>query len=143
MLEGMGEYVEAVSVAVGQEAVPGDVLREIHRVAGWPILIAEFGAGESEGFAQINSAARSRILDERAEHYEEFVSSSFALPMVVGVHWFSYVDQREVDRLGRERVRTGLVGRYDEPHYTLVEAVSRVNTSLYEQLASASKRTDG
>lgn len=135
VLDSMGEYVDVVSVAVRQEAVPADVLREIHRVAGWPILIAEFGPGDSLGAGQINSAARSRILDERAEQYEKFLSSSFALPMVIGVHWFSYVDQWEVDRFGRERVWTGLVGRYDEPHYTLVEAVSRVNRGLYEQLS--------
>jgi hypothetical protein len=143
VLEAMGEYVDAVSLVVREAAPPADELRRIHRVTGWPVIVAEFGAGAAVRAGQGSSAVGAQILEERAQRYEEFVPSALTLPMVVGVHWFSYVDQWEEDRWGGERVQIGLVSRHDEPHYTLVETVSRINAGIYEQVAPALPPGDG
>ncbi len=72
----------------------------------------------------------------RAEMTEQFSRACFALPFVVGMHWFQYVDQPILGRsLGDgERGNFGLVDVCDRPHLEVTQALKRIALSMYSEV---------
>jgi hypothetical protein len=127
VLEAMDEYVNAVSLDCSGPEPPADLLREIHRVTGWPVLVTRFGppVDERPSSAPLPGPA------EVGEQYESFVKELLDLPMVIGYSWFSYVDTRLPEARTRANTLPGLVDVDDDPHPRLLEAVARANGSIY------------
>jgi hypothetical protein len=96
-----------------------------------PVLISEFHFGSADrgpfgmGVAGVANEA------ERGKAYDRFVSSAAASGVVVGTHWFQYVDQPVTGRvLDGENAHIGLVGITDVPFSEFTQAVTKTNRRI-------------
>jgi hypothetical protein len=71
--------------------------------------------------------------DRRAELARRYIESCFALPFVVGLHWFQWPDQPILGRGVRngERASFGIVDMTDRPHQELTEAFRTAAEKMY------------
>ncbi|GAF99024.1 unnamed protein product, partial [marine sediment metagenome] len=113
---------------------PTDMLREIHRVTGLPVMVTEFSFRARDS-GPPNTRGAGIVVDtqeERATHFERYVGELMELPMVVGYHWFEHSDQPAEGRFDGEDSNYGVVDIRDEPYTALVEVMERVNGSVYD-----------
>lgn len=129
VLEVMGRYVDAVSVNFYEMSLPVEHLTRIHALSGKPVMITEFSycAGSQAGFTRITNGAQGVVVRDQArrgECYDGFVRAAFALPYLLGTHWFALHDYGN---------RDGLIGNYGlldlegRPYVSFLEAVARTN----------------
>ncbi len=93
-----------------------------------PVMITEFHFGSTDrgpfggGVASVASEA------ERGKAYARFVNAAVASGVIVGTHWFEYVDQPVTGRvLDGENAHIGLVGITDIPFEGFTRAVTETN----------------
>ncbi|MAB99048.1 MAG: beta-agarase [Pseudomonadaceae bacterium] len=100
-----------------------------------PVMITEFHFGSNDRgpfWAGVNSVYKEQ---ERAPAYAHFMQRAFAEPVIVGAHWFQYLDQPVTGRLlDGENGHLGLVAITDRPFAGFVDAVRKTNWQLYKQL---------
>lgn len=96
-----------------------------------PVLVTEFHFGSRDrgpfwgGVSEVYSEA------ERAPAYANFLKQALAEPLIVGVHWFQYLDQPLSGRLlDGENGHLGLVGITDRPFQGFVDGVRKANLAL-------------
>lgn len=95
---------------------------KVYEVTGRPVLIGEFhfgtpGRGLSAGLRQTANQA------ERGVAYRYYVEQAAALPMLVGVHWFQWIDEPNTGRSDGENYNIGMIDVTDQPYRELVEGV--------------------
>jgi hypothetical protein len=112
---------------VPQHGVDLNVLHKLDK----PVLITEFHFGSDDrgpfgkGVVSVWNEA------QRGEAYARFVQAAASDPVIVGTHWFEYVDQPATGRLlDGENSHIGLVGITDIPFGGFVDAVRKVNVEL-------------
>ena len=141
VLAAMGDLVSAVSVQWSAGKPSLAQLRRMQRLADKPVLICDLATavspGANGGKRQLRACAETE--EAQAAQFAARVREFLALPMVIGYHWQSYVDEPA----GRGRGRCGLVGRDDEPHEALVTAAEETNAALYELAAAREKGQAG
>jgi hypothetical protein len=65
---------------------------------------------------------------QRGEAYAHYIAAAVADPVIVGAHWFQYVDQPITGRLiDGENAHIGLVAITDRPFKDFVDAVREAN----------------
>lgn len=103
-----------------------------------PILIGEFNFGSADrgpfwaGLIDVGSEA------QRAAHYQHYLQQAAAIPNMVGVHWFQYLDQPATGRLlDGENAHFGLVSIADVPYASFVEIVRQANLAVASSLLKA------
>ena len=96
-----------------------------------PVLITEFHFGSRDrgpfwgGVSEVYNEA------ERAPAYAHFLKQALAEPLIVGVHWFQYLDQPVSGRLlDGENGHLGLVGITDLPFQGFVTGVRKANLAV-------------
>jgi agarase len=100
-----------------------------------PVIIGEFhiGATSDTPFYHPGLIAASDQKD-RARIYEQYINSVIDHPMMVGAHWFQYIDD---DVTGRsydgENYNVGWVTTTDIPYPEMAESARRVNYGLYQR----------
>jgi hypothetical protein len=93
-----------------------------------PVLISEFHFGSADRGPFGNGAAAVGSEAERGTAYARFVDAAAASGIVVGTHWFEYVDQPVTGRiLDGENSHIGLVGITDVPFAGFVRDVRNAN----------------
>lgn len=93
-----------------------------------PVMLTEwhFGSADRGPFGSGMVAVANE--EERGKAYARFVESAVASGVVVGTHWFQYVDQPVTGRiLDGENAHVGLVGITDIPFETFTQAVTQAN----------------
>lgn len=96
-----------------------------------PVLITEFHFGSADRGPFGNGVAAVANEDERGKAYARFVDAAAASGVVVGTHWFQYVDQPVTGRvLDGENAHIGLVGITDVPFEGFTRAVTEVNARV-------------
>ena len=105
-----------------------------------PVLIGEFNFGSRDrgpfwgGLIEVYKEA------QRGPAYAHFIEQALAEPMIVGAHWFQYLDQPVTGRLlDGENGHLGLVGITDRPFSGFVEAVRKTNLGLGKALLAPLK----
>jgi hypothetical protein len=72
---------------------------------------------------------------ERGLAYRNYVEQAASLPWVVGVQWFSYVDQsltgRFFSKYSGEAMNIGLIDVVDRPYKELVDRMHETNRNIY------------
>ncbi|MEM6391253.1 MAG: beta-galactosidase [Planctomycetota bacterium] len=124
------EYSDVVSFNVYREAVaqwqpPADIDK--------PVLIGEWHFGAPDrgiwGSGLVGVANQA----ERADAVRRYVGGALTNPLLVGAHWFQYIDQPTTGRpLDEENHQIGLVTIADVPHYETIEAFREMGASMYE-----------
>ncbi|KAG9601868.1 hypothetical protein KCV01_g7424, partial [Aureobasidium melanogenum] len=96
-----------------------------------PVLITEFHFGSADRGPFGNGVAAVANEEERGKAYARFVDAAAASGVIVGTHWFQYVDQPVTGRiLDGENAHIGLVGITDIPFEGFTRAVTDVNARV-------------
>jgi hypothetical protein len=122
---------DVYSMNVYSTAVNVEVMEEIYRVTGLPIIVGEFhfgvpGRGLAPGLVQV------RDQGERGLAYRYYVEQAAAFPAFIGSSWFQWVDQPSTGRMDGENYNIGLVDVTDRPYTELIEAMKTTHRRLYE-----------
>lgn len=121
---------DVYSVNIYSEVVSKERVQQVSELTGKPLLIGEFhfgtpGRGLSAGLVQVRDEA------ERGVAYRRYVEQAFAMPELIGVHWFQWADQPATGRFDGENYNIGLVDVTDRPYGKLVDAMKRTHRRIY------------
>lgn len=131
-----GKYVDVVSVNYYTHKLELDMLSDLYKKSGKPILMSEFGFGTTEqGLEQlVQKAADDQY--QRGLRYRSYVEGAAALPYVVGANVFNYVDQAGLGRYWQgtwgEHYNSGLVNVADRPYKDYAAAAKMTNDDIYK-----------
>ena len=115
---------DVYSVNIYDYEVPVARVRQIAELTGKPILIGEFHFG-TPGRGLAASLVQVRDQAERGQAYRYYVENAFAMPELVGTHYFQWADQPSTGRFDGENYNIGLVDVTDRPYPDLVGALTR------------------
>ncbi|MNG89814.1 hypothetical protein D3C81_711900 [compost metagenome] len=100
-----------------------------------PVLVSEFQFGSRDRGPFWPGPLEVAREEDRGPAYGNFIKAALAQPMIVGAHWFQYLDQPASGRLlDGENGHLGLVAITDVPYTGFVEAVRRSNLQAIGQV---------
>ena len=110
---------------------PKDLLDNVHKLTGLPLLVGEFhigvpGRGMAPGLVQAMNQ------EERGVAYRYYVENAAAHSAVIGTHWFQWIDQSATGRGDGENYNIGWVDVTDRPYVELVEAAKLTHARLLD-----------
>jgi hypothetical protein len=113
---------------------PLEQLRKLHTLTHKPVALTEFSfKALDSGLPNTKGAGKPLATQEdRAEHFERYVTALAEMPWVVGFHWFEYADEPAEGRFDGENSNYGLVNIKDEPWQALVQRMTDVNGRIEE-----------
>jgi hypothetical protein len=117
---------DVYSVNIYDYEVPVARVRQIAELTGKPILIGEFHFG-TPGRGLAASLVQVRDQAARGQAYRYYVENAFAMPELVGTHYFQWADQPSTGRFDGENYDIGLVDVTDRPYPDLVEALTKTH----------------
>ena len=117
---------DVYSVNIYDYEVPVARVRQIAELTGKPILIGEFHFG-TPGRGLAASLVQVRDQAARGQAYRYYVENAFAMPELVGTHYFQWADQPSTGRFDGENYNIGLVDVTDRPYPDLVEALTKTH----------------
>ncbi len=121
---------DAYSVNIYDYEVKAERVRRISELTGKPVLIGEFHFG-TPGRGLAASLVLVRDQAERGVAYRYYVENAFAMPEMIGTHWFQWADQPCTGRFDGENYNIGLVDVTDRPYPELIEALRATHRRLY------------
>ena len=131
-----GKYLDIMSYNYYTNAVDKDFLNRIYQwTGGRPMILSEFywAAPKESGLVGGNEVNTQR---ERGLAYRNYVDQSASLPYIVGIEWFTLVDQASTGRwfskFSGERANTGLFSVTDRPYKSMLEEMMKANYGVYE-----------
>jgi hypothetical protein len=134
----MGKHVDVVSYNYYTYGVDSESLRRIHDWCdGKPMMLSEFFWASSKdsgliGGREVNSQ------QERGLAYRNYVEQSAALGFVIGIEWFTLIDQattgRWFSKYNGESYNTGLVSVADRPWKDMLTEMMKTNHGIYDLL---------
>ena len=117
---------DVYSVNIYDYEVPVARVRQIAELTGKPILIGEFHFG-TPGRGLAASLVQVRDQAARGQAYRYYVENAFAMPELVGTHYFQWADQPSTGRFDGENYNIGLVDVTDRPYPDLVAALKETH----------------
>jgi hypothetical protein len=132
-----GKYMDVISVNYYACAIDEAFIRRLYEWSGRkPQMWSEFyftSAKESNVAASNNDVATQR---ERGLAYRHYVEGAAALGFVVGIEWFTLIDQAVTGRffegLNGERANTGLFNVADRPYTALFDEMAKTHAAVYD-----------
>lgn len=102
-----------------------------------PVLVSEFQFGSRDRGPFWPGPVEVAREEDRGPAYGTFLKAVMAQPMIVGAHWFQYLDQPASGRLlDGENGHLGLVAITDVPYSSFVESVRQSNWQVLGQFRS-------
>jgi hypothetical protein len=120
---------DVYSVNVYDDQVPEERVRQIARLTGKPIVIGEFHFG-APGRGLAASLVQVRDQQQRGVAYRSCVEQAFAMPELIGTHYFQWADQPSTGRFDGENYNIGLVDVTDRPYPSLTRALRTTHLRL-------------
>jgi hypothetical protein len=117
---------DVYSVNIYDYEVPVARVRQIAELTGKPMLIGEFHFG-TPGRGLAASLVQVRDQAARGQAYRYYVENAFAMPELVGTHYFQWADQPSTGRFDGENYNIGLVDVTDRPYPDLVAAMKETH----------------
>jgi hypothetical protein len=118
--------------------VDKDSLKRIHEwTGGLPMILSEFfwSSPRDSGLA---GGREVRSQQERGLMYRNYVEQSASLGFVIGIEWFTLVDQsatgRWFSKYSGESANTGLFSVTDRPWKAMLEEMAKTNHEIYDVL---------
>jgi hypothetical protein len=131
----LGKYVDVMSFNYYTSGVDRDFLRKIYNWTGEkPMMLSEFywAASRESGLAGGREVATQQ---ERGLAYRNYVEQSAALGFVVGIEWFTLIDQSVSGRwfqgFDGERANTGVLSVTDRPWKPMLQEMMKTNGDIY------------
>ena len=113
---------DVYSVNIYQDQVTVPRLREVAELTGKPVLIGEFHFG-TPGRGMAASLVQVRDQQQRGRAYRFYVEQAFAMPEMIGTHYFQWADQPSTGRFDGENYNIGFVDVTDRPYADLIDAM--------------------
>ncbi|MBH3364599.1 beta-galactosidase [Pseudomonas sp. URMO17WK12:I11] len=105
-----------------------------------PVLVSEFQFGSRDRGPFWPGPVEVAREEDRGPAYGNFLKAALAQPMIVGAHWFQYLDQPASGRLlDAENGHLGLVAITDVAYPGFVQAVRKSNLEALDQLRTHSQ----
>lgn len=129
-----GRYLDVISVNYYTYATDIDFLNRISQWTGnKPMILSEFyWASPSDTGLPGGKEVRSQR--ERGLAYRNYVERGAALPYVVGIEWFTLIDQarsgRWFERYTGEKANTGLLSVADRPYRDCLDEMMKTNYTI-------------
>ena len=132
-----GKYMDVISINYYTCAIDAAFIRRLYEWTGRkPQMWSEFyftATKESNAAPSNMDMATQR---ERGLAYRHYVEGAAALGFVVGVEWFTLLDQAVTGRffegLNGERANTGLFNVADRPYRDLFTEMSKTHAAIYD-----------
>jgi hypothetical protein len=131
-----GKYLDVMSFNYYTNGVDKEFLRRIyHWTGGRPMMMSEFywGASKESGLAGGREVSTQQ---ERGLAYRNYVEQCTSLGFVVGIEWFTLIDQAVTGRwfqgFDGERANTGILGVTDRPWKPMLEEAIKTNYRIYD-----------
>ena len=130
-----GKYLDITSYNYYTDAVDKDFLNRIYAWTGRPMILSEFywAASRQSGLA---GGREVETQQQRGLAYRNYVEQTATLDYIVGIEWFTLVDQAATGRwfsgFGGERSNTGLISVTDRPWKPAVAEMAKTNNSIYD-----------
>jgi hypothetical protein len=131
-----GKYYDVISVNYYTYGFDKDFLKRIHDWSGGrPLLLSEFYYGcRDQGLVGGKMASQK----ERGLAYRNYVEAAASTGFVVGIQWFSHLDQSATGRyfqgFNGEADNIGLVNVADRPYKDFLAEAMKTNYSIYPLL---------
>ena len=106
-----------------------EMLAKTYQMIGRPMLIGEFHFG-TPGRGMAASLKQVRDHAERGTAYRYYVENAFAMPALIGTHWFEWMDEPVTGRGDGENYNIGFVDGTDRPYPEFVEAAKATHKRL-------------
>lgn len=134
-IESCAQYCDVISfnryTREPQHGLDVDLLRRLDK----PLMITEFHFGSRDRGPFWGGVTEVYKEEERGPAYAKFLKKAAAEPLIVGAHWFQYLDQPATGRLlDGENGHLGLVGITDRPWQGFVGAVRKANLALATEI---------
>ena len=134
----MGRHVDVMSYNYYTFGVDTDALKRFHKWSGGkPMMLSEFFWSSPKDSGLIGGREVSSQ-QERGLAYRNYVEQSAALGFVVGIEWFTLIDQattgRWFSKYNGESYNTGLISVADRPWKEMLSEMMKTNHSIYELL---------
>ncbi len=130
-----GKYLDVMSFNYYTRGVDKDFLQRIYRwTGGRPMMLSEFywAASKESGLA---GGSEVNTQQERGLAYRNYVEQSAALGFMIGIEWFTLVDQSVTGRwfsgFDGERANTGLISVTDRPWKGMLNEAMKTNYDIY------------
>ena len=138
-----GEYMDVISVNYYTYGLDQAFLNRIHTWSGRkPMMLSEF-YWSSDSDSGLSGGRQVRSQRERGLAYRNYVEQAAALGYVVGIEWFTLIDQartgRFFEKYNGEKANTGLLNVADRPYKDCVEEMSKANYRIYQVLFGQDK----
>lgn len=131
-----GKYLDVMSFNYYTYGIDKNFLRRVYDwTGGRPMMLSEFywGATRESGLSGGREVATQQ---ERGLAYRNYVEQGASLDFVIGIEWFTLVDQAVTGRwfqgFNGERANTGLIAVSDRPWTGMIEEVVRTNYDIYK-----------
>lgn len=136
-----GKYCDLFSVNYYCPEFDPSVPQRIGNFTGRPVLLSEWSYGTSEqGQFGVQNKKNEQ---ERGMAYRRYVENAAATDWVVGVQWFSLLDQavtgRFFQKYGGESMNIGLLNVADRPYKVFLDDVMKSNYRIYDLLLRREK----
>jgi hypothetical protein len=133
-----GQYLEVVSVNYYTYGLDEAFLNRIHTWSGGkPMMLSEYywAASADTGLPGGKQVKNQR---ERGRAYRNYVEQAAALGYVVGIEWFTLIDQARTGRFFEkytgEKANTGLLSVADRPYQDCLAEMCQANYHIYDVL---------
>jgi hypothetical protein len=118
--------------------VDKDSLKRIHEwTGGLPMMLSEF-FWSSPRDSGLTGGREVRSQQERGLMYRNYVEQSASLGFVIGIEWFTLIDQsatgRWFSKYSGESANTGLFSVADRPWKPMLEEMAKTNGEIYDVL---------
>ena len=131
-----GKYLDVMSFNYYTNGVDKEFLRRIYGwTGGKPMMMSEFywGASKESGLAGGREVTTQQ---ERGLAYRNYVEQCTSLGFVVGIEWFTLIDQSVTGRwfqgFDGERANTGILSVADRPWKPMLEEAMKTNYGIYD-----------
>lgn len=97
-----------------------------------PVLIGEFHFGALDRGPFHTGLQPTANQAERAAMFTSYLEGALRNPVVVGAHWFQYIDEPTTGRFDGENYQIGMVDVCDTPYPETIAAARTVGAELYQ-----------
>ncbi len=133
-----GKYLDVMSYNYYTYGVDKEFLKKVHEwTGGKPMILSEF-YWSSPRDSGLTGGREVLSQQERGLIYRNYVEQAASLGFVVGIEWFTLIDQattgRWFSKYNGESANTGLFSVTDRPWKPMVEEMAKTNHGIYEVL---------
>ena len=133
-----GKYLDVMSFNYYTYDVDKELLKRVHEwTGGKPMLMSEF-FWSSPRDSGLTGGREVLTQQERGLMYRNYVEQCASLGFVVGIEWFTLIDQsttgRWFSKYNGEGANTGLISVTDRPWKPMVAEMAKTNHGIYEVL---------